>query len=210
LPVSRFDPVLVETSAGFVVPRLRQSSFGLRAPMCKAAGRCLLLGLAPFGPLARGAEVDEVAHAKLGGNQICGLVWNNYADTVTLDHGNRQRKRSRFKLPYGSVAIPAASGKTRLLEQKKYRRRLSRSLEEYKRRRTTEFAQYLDNSRATSEKTPVYLRCFGKERWVMPPILRIHFSDRYKHTVAKGHESVIAALPPVSIATYAVDGRTPG
>jgi hypothetical protein len=47
-----------------------------------------------FGPLARGAEIDEVAHAKFGGTQIYGLgilacvVWKNYADTVTLDHGN--------------------------------------------------------------------------------------------------------------------------
>jgi hypothetical protein len=64
LPVSRFDPVLVETFAGLIVPRLRQGSFGFRAPVRKAAGRCLLLGLTPFGPLARGAEVDEVGHAK--------------------------------------------------------------------------------------------------------------------------------------------------
>jgi hypothetical protein len=121
LSVSRFDPVLVEAFAGFVVPRLRQDAFGFRAPMCEAAGCSLLLGLAPFGPFARGTEVDEVAHAKCPTVTRYVVVWNDYADTVTLDHGNRHPRGSRFKLPYGSVAIPAAPSKTRLLEQKKYR-----------------------------------------------------------------------------------------
>jgi len=74
LPVSRFDPVLVETFAGFVIPGLRQGSFGLRAPVLEAARGRLLLGLAPFSPLARGTEVDEGAHAKLGGNQMGGSL----------------------------------------------------------------------------------------------------------------------------------------
>jgi hypothetical protein len=72
LPVSRFDPVLVETFAGFIAPGLRQGPFGLRAPVREAAGCSLMLGLTPFGSLARGTEVEEVAHAKLGGNQMCG------------------------------------------------------------------------------------------------------------------------------------------
>jgi hypothetical protein len=59
--------------------------------------------LAPLGPLPRGSKIDEVGHAKLGDHQICGLailalVWNNYADTVTLDHSNRQPKGSQFQV----------------------------------------------------------------------------------------------------------------
>ena len=46
----------------------------------------LLLGLTPFGLFARGAKIDDVAHVKLGGNQMLlhralrpNLVWNYYA-----------------------------------------------------------------------------------------------------------------------------------
>ena len=46
----------------------------------------LLFGLLPFGLLARGAKIDDVAHVKLGGNQMLlhgpgrpHLVWNYYA-----------------------------------------------------------------------------------------------------------------------------------
>ena len=51
----------------------------------------------PLGTFARVTKIDEVAHTKFGGYQICGLavlalVWNKYADTVTLDHGNRQSR----------------------------------------------------------------------------------------------------------------------
>jgi hypothetical protein len=72
LPISRFYPVLVETFAGFLVARLCQGSFGLWAAMRETAGCSLMLGLAPFDSLARGTEVDEGAHAMLGGNQMCG------------------------------------------------------------------------------------------------------------------------------------------
>jgi len=41
--------------------------------MRKPAGRGLLLGLALLGPFARGTEIDKVAHAKFGGNQMCGF-----------------------------------------------------------------------------------------------------------------------------------------
>jgi hypothetical protein len=117
--------VLVQTFAGFVVLRLFDGPFGLRAAVRKAVRRSRPFGLTPLGPLARGAQIDKVAHAKLGGDQICSLavlalVWNKYADTVTLDHGNRQTQGAQFRLPYRSVAIPADPGKTRLLEGNKY------------------------------------------------------------------------------------------
>jgi len=70
LPVSRFDPVLVETFAGFVIPGLRQGSFRLGAPVHKPAGRSLLLGLASLGPFARVTEVDEIAHVRFCGNRM--------------------------------------------------------------------------------------------------------------------------------------------
>jgi len=66
----------------------------------KPIGRGRLLGLAPLGPFAGSAEINEVAHVMLGGNQIGGLailaclVWNNYADTVTLDHAT-DKSRAR-------------------------------------------------------------------------------------------------------------------
>jgi hypothetical protein len=87
--------VLVQAFASFVVLRLRDGPFGLRAAVRKAAGRRRTFGLTPLGPFARSAQIDKIAHAKLGGDQIYGLavlalVRNKYADTVTLDHGNRQ------------------------------------------------------------------------------------------------------------------------
>ena len=65
--------------------------------MRKPVGRGHLFGLMPLGTFARVTKIDEVAHTKFGGYQICGLavlalVWNKYADTVTLDHGNRQSR----------------------------------------------------------------------------------------------------------------------
>ena len=122
--------MLVETVLGFVAPRLLQGPFCLRTAMDKPAGRGLLLGLAPRGPLARGTEIDQVAHAKLGGTRC--VVWPSWP--LRLDelrrHGNaglRQREpheAAARKLLRGSVTIPAASGKTRLLEKKQYLRPL--------------------------------------------------------------------------------------
>jgi len=87
-------PVLVEASAGFLAAGLLQGSFGLWTSVDEPVPRGRLRRLAALGALSFGSEIDEVAHGKLGGNQICGfrpswpaLVWNNYADTVTLDHG---------------------------------------------------------------------------------------------------------------------------
>jgi hypothetical protein len=62
LPVSRFDPVVVELSLGLVVARLCLGSFCLCAAMRQAIGCGDLLGLKPFGPLARGSQVDNVSH----------------------------------------------------------------------------------------------------------------------------------------------------
>jgi len=88
--------VLVEAPAGLLVLRLLQGAFGLRATVNQPVRRGRLLGLDAFGSLAFGAEIDEVAHTGLGGNQmrgfsaiLAGLVMNDYADTETLDHSNR-------------------------------------------------------------------------------------------------------------------------
>jgi hypothetical protein len=56
--------------------------------MAKPVGRSRLLCLASFVLLARSAEIDETAHAKLGLYQLlAGPLWvrNNYTDTVTLE-----------------------------------------------------------------------------------------------------------------------------
>jgi hypothetical protein len=62
LPVSRFDPVQVEASLGFVVARPCRGSIRLGSAVSQAIGRGLLLGIASFGPLSRGSEIDNVAH----------------------------------------------------------------------------------------------------------------------------------------------------
>jgi hypothetical protein len=69
LPVSRFNPVLVETSLGFVAAGLLEASVGLGAAMHKPIGRGLLFGVATLGALALSTEIDEVTHGKLGGSR---------------------------------------------------------------------------------------------------------------------------------------------
>jgi len=61
---------LVELSLGFVALGPLQRSFCLRTTVGNPAAGGLLLGLTPFGLLARGAKIDDVAHVKLGGNQM--------------------------------------------------------------------------------------------------------------------------------------------
>ncbi len=83
--------------------------------MRKPVGRGRSFGLAPFGTVARGTEIDEVAHINLGGYQICGLavlalVWNKYADTVTLDHGNPQPWASQIRLPFWECGYTSRRG----------------------------------------------------------------------------------------------------
>lgn len=73
--------MLLETFAGLLTPRLLQGAFRLGAAVHKAGGRRFLLGLLPLGPLARGTEIDEVAHERFGGNQlyssaVLALVWD--------------------------------------------------------------------------------------------------------------------------------------
>jgi len=65
LPVVRFEPVLIETLAQFIAAGLFERPLGLRAPVRKPVGCGLLLGLTPFGLLARGSEINEIAHAEI-------------------------------------------------------------------------------------------------------------------------------------------------
>jgi hypothetical protein len=54
--------MLVETSLGLVVARLRLGSFRFCAAMGQAIGGSGLLGLQPIGSLARSSQIDNVAH----------------------------------------------------------------------------------------------------------------------------------------------------
>jgi hypothetical protein len=62
LPISRFDPVLIEASSVFVAVGPRLGSFHLCPAVGKAVARGGLLGFAACLPLPRGAEIDNVAH----------------------------------------------------------------------------------------------------------------------------------------------------
>jgi hypothetical protein len=55
-PVSRFDPVPVEAFAGLLATGLFRGAVNLGAPLDEPVG-------VPFGPLARDAEINNVAHA---------------------------------------------------------------------------------------------------------------------------------------------------
>jgi hypothetical protein len=72
----------------------------------------LLLGLTPFGLFARGAKIDNVAHVKLGGNQMLlrGPGWPLFGlellrRTLALEHGNSESLRN-FQLPLGVWLYP--------------------------------------------------------------------------------------------------------
>jgi hypothetical protein len=71
LPVSCFDPALVEIALSFLFPRLLQCPFGLGASVRKPARRRRLFGIASFGPLARGAEINELTRQKLDLSESC-------------------------------------------------------------------------------------------------------------------------------------------
>jgi hypothetical protein len=62
LPVSRFDPVQVEASLGFVVARLCLGSVRLGSTVDQPVRRGSLLGVTPFGPLSLGSQIDNVTH----------------------------------------------------------------------------------------------------------------------------------------------------
>jgi hypothetical protein len=62
LPVSGFNPVLIECSLGFVALNLRFGSIGPGTAERKPIGGSRLRGLLPFGLLALGSKVDDVAH----------------------------------------------------------------------------------------------------------------------------------------------------
>jgi hypothetical protein len=64
LPVSRFNPVVVEVPGGFVALGPVKGSLFLGPAIGKSVSGGLLLGLAPFGLLSCGSKVDDVAHLK--------------------------------------------------------------------------------------------------------------------------------------------------
>jgi hypothetical protein len=66
IPISRFDPVLIEVALVFVAPSPLKVSFRPGNSVREAGRSSRLLGLAPFGPLPFGAKVDDGAHLGLG------------------------------------------------------------------------------------------------------------------------------------------------
>jgi len=55
--------VPVEAFAGLLATGLFRGAVNLGAPMDEPVGCSLVLGCVPFGPLARDAEINNVAHA---------------------------------------------------------------------------------------------------------------------------------------------------
>ena len=83
-----------------------------------------LLGSPPFGLFACSAKIDDVAHVKLGGNQMLlqGPPWARFGlellrRTLTLEHGNSESFEV-LAIARGSVAIPPTLDNTRMLEKK--------------------------------------------------------------------------------------------
>ena len=103
--------MLLEILLGLVALRPLEHPITFRAAMDQPVPGCLLLGLTPFGLLARGAKIDDVAHVKLGGNQM--LLHGPMAQfglellrrTLALEHGNSESLRY-FQLPRGVWLYP--------------------------------------------------------------------------------------------------------
>lgn len=62
--------MLVEIFLGFIALQPLQRSLRFRTTVLNPISRRLLLGLTPFSLFARSAKIDDVAHVKLGGNQM--------------------------------------------------------------------------------------------------------------------------------------------
>jgi hypothetical protein len=62
--------VLLELFPGLVVLRPLSHPVTFWAAVGQPAAGRLLLSFPPFGLLARGTKIDDVAHVKLGGNQM--------------------------------------------------------------------------------------------------------------------------------------------
>ena len=116
--------MLLEILLGLVPLRSLPRPITFQTAVGQSVAGGLLLGLPPFGLLARSAKIDEVAHVKLGGNQMLlhrapaarfGLEL--LCRTLTLEHGNSESSRN-LQLPLGSVAIPPMHDNTRMLEKK--------------------------------------------------------------------------------------------
>jgi len=83
-----------------------------------------LLSSPPFGLFACGAKIDDVAHVKLGGNQMLlqratlAPIWSGIV-VPHADIGTRQfRVIEVLAIATGSVAIPLTADNTRMLEKK--------------------------------------------------------------------------------------------
>jgi hypothetical protein len=88
--------VSVEAFPGFVALGLRQVSFRLGTTVGKPVGRGRLFGLAAFGPLSRGPQIDNITHEKtLGGSQM--LCWGHPGPFVWKElrrHGGTGSRQS--------------------------------------------------------------------------------------------------------------------
>lgn len=117
---------MVEVVLRLLVLQPLQLPFGFRSAVRNPVSGCFLFGLPPFGLLACGAEIDDMAHVTLGVDQIL-LFGANLARfwsgsiTPSRRHWNAAiASRDAARNVGGSVAIPLSSGKTRVLERKYY------------------------------------------------------------------------------------------
>jgi hypothetical protein len=62
LPISRFDPVLVEASLSFVAARALQVPVRLGTAVGEPARRGFRFGLAPFGPFSLDPQINDAGH----------------------------------------------------------------------------------------------------------------------------------------------------
>jgi hypothetical protein len=116
--------MLLEIFPGLVVLRPLQRPFTSRTAMGQPILGGFLFCSPPFGLLARVAKIDDVAHVKLGGNQMLlqratlAPIWSGIA-TPHADTETRQfRVFEVLAIATGCVAIPLTPDNTRMLEKK--------------------------------------------------------------------------------------------
>ena len=104
--------MLLETFPGLVALRSLQRPFTFRTAMGQPVAGSFLLGSPPFGLLACGAKIDDVAHVKLGGNQmklqrasLARFRLELLRRTLKLEHGNSESSRY-LRLPRGVWLYP--------------------------------------------------------------------------------------------------------
>jgi hypothetical protein len=104
--------VLLEIFPGLVALRPLQRPFIFWTAMGQPVAGSFLLDSPPFGLFACGAKIDDVAHVKLGGNQmllhkatLARFCLEQLRRTLALEHGNSESSTS-LRLPRGVWLYP--------------------------------------------------------------------------------------------------------